>query len=690
MALTVACGLPRAEAQPVSTKFNSLFQNHMVMQRNKPIRIWGRGAPKSRLTVTFAGQSRSIAVDKMGRWNVEFPARAAATGLSLALREASGIETRLDDVAIGDVFLCSGQSNMEFSTGYALNSKQELAKPGDRAIRLLEIRQAAVSSRAEDIPTESVWSVPNAANVKDFSALCMFFGRQVTADRKVSVGLVQSAWGGTQIESWMSGAAIRAADASVPGLALLDLHARDSVAGQAAYGKIWERWWEQRRPGADVPWMVTSEQVAEMPSVTTPGNWRKSADPALATFDGTNWFHRPTTLTPAQAKAVTRAMLGAVAPIGALWINGYFVGGTRGDGVAVLDVPKGVLRAGINIVSVAAVGANRNAPAGLIGPAAAMQLAGIDGTSVSIADGWHYQRGENRAEWPPAAPWEDRRGLTGIYNAMIAPLGTFSFAGVLWYQGENNASGGTTPYAPLLSSMMESWRGQFQDRELPFIIFQLANFGSLTPVPQNDRWSAVREAQRRVVADDRNAALVVLIDIGERFDIHPPNKQVAAARAYRAAKHVIYREPGIPSGPSPRGAYRDGHTVVVRFGDIADQLVVMSGNRPNAFELCAGNGQNCYFADAIIEGANVRIEGSSGKPAEIVRYCWAAAPMCTLYDKSGEPVGPFELTVAPAIIGRHQERSLYQPTVSDPSAEPMRRQATATWIDLEQGTRIRL
>jgi sialate O-acetylesterase len=219
----------------------------------------------------------------------------------------------------------------------------------------------------------------------------------------------------------------------------------------------------------------------------------------------------------------------------------------------------------------------------------------------------------------------------------------------VWYQGESN-TGEPDSYERLLAGLMADWRGTFGP-ELVFLVVQLPNFGPAPTAPVESGWASVRDAQRRAVAGDAHAGLAVTIDAGDRNELHPPNKQEVGRRLARAARHVAYGEAVSPSGPVALTARREADGVVVTFGDVEGRLVAYSASEPTAFELCGAEQASCRFVRATIEGSRVVIRGDAGDPgvaATRVRYCWGGGPICTLYDESGLPAGPFELRIESA------------------------------------------
>jgi len=244
-------------------------------------------------------------------------------------------------------------------------------------------------------------------------------------------------------------------------------------------------------------------------------------------------------------------------------------------------------------------------------------------------------------------PWQSTQGLSTIYNGMIAPLGDFVFRGALWYQGESNTSD-PTHYQMLLEALRRDFRARF-GAQLPLLIVQLAGYGAAQTHPTESGTAGIREAQRLAAADDPHSGLAVAVDIGERTDIHPANKQELGRRLARAARHVVYGEKALPpSGPVPASVQRDGDVVSVRFKDVTDALIVYGANHPDGFELCGTQSGSCHYADADVHGDTVTLRADL-PAADIarVRYCWADSPVCTLYDHSGLPAGPFQMLLTP-------------------------------------------
>jgi len=286
---------------------------------------------------------------------------------------------------------------------------------------------------------------------------------------------------------------------------------------------------------------------------------------------------------------------------------------------------------------------------GMLGPADRLAIGFDDGTKVSLAGNWRYQMVPLSVGRPPRAPWEPIAGLTTLYNGMIAPLGPYGLRGVVWYQGESNTDAAAR-YQALLAGLMSSWRGQF-GADLPFLVVQLPGFGPVPTSPVESGWAELRDAQRRAVAGDAHAGLAVTIDLGERDDIHPINKRDVGSRLVRAARRVVYGEAITPSGPVPLAARREPGRIVVTFGDVEGKLVTYSASQAIGFELCGAEKASCRFAGGTVEADRVVLALGGAETPTRVRFCWGASPLCNLADRSGLPVGPFEMVITERSAG---------------------------------------
>jgi sialate O-acetylesterase len=617
---------------------HEIFQDHAVLQRDQPIEVWGESYAGDRISVTIDTTAVEVHADAAGHWRASLPAMGAGGPYVLAVHTQSGASQTISDILVGDVFLCSGQSNMELPVTRTLNYGAEIARSANDRIRLLTVAHATSPKPLAHFQAPVTWSAAGADTVANFSAACYYFARDLEKSMAVPLGLIHSSWSGSRIEPWISEQGLRRMGGFDPALDLLHEYARDPKAGNDRLGQIWESWWRAHAPST--PWTESGGDWRDVPLPMR--DWKTWGVPALANHDGMVWFRRNVTLTAAQAAGAATLMLGGIDKVDETWVNGKPIGNSFGYGTErPYELPAGALHAGDNTIVVNV--SSGCCAAGMYGPPDHMMLRLASGGIVALGGQWRYRFVPESMGFPPRAPWESVGGLTSIYNAMIAPLGSYGLRGVLWYQGESNA-GEAAQYQALLGALMGDWRRQFS-AGLPYLIVELPNFGATSAAPTASNWANLREAQRRAVLNDAHAALAVTIDVGDARELHPPDKQSVGARLARAARHLIYGESVSASGPVPRGATRDGARVMVSFESVDGTLVTYSSDRPIAFELCAEEQSSCRFVDAVLQSGRVALDASGIKAPTRVRFCWGDAPICNLSDRSGLPVGPFEIAI---------------------------------------------
>ncbi len=658
-------GLPGAQARAAtsltgSNLLNVLFQDHAVLQRDRPINVWGHAGAGESVTVSLGGASAHARADASGLWSAVLPAAAAGGPFVLTAQSDSGARQTAGDILVGDVFLCSGQSNMEMSVDRTGDSFNEVASSANNTIRMLTVAHSASPTPLTEFDHPVSWQVAGPQTVGAWSATCFYFARELQKTVHVPIGLVHSSWGGTNIRPWISASGFHARGGYDQSLQTLALYAKDQPAAQARFASQWEAWWRARthdRAGAE-PWNPKSNVRDWQAAPAGLGDWRDWGVPALHDFTGSVWFRTHINLSATQAKAATRIDLGLINQVDETWINGRALGNTFGyDAERSYAISPGVLHAGDNVLVINAV--STYGKGGLLkgGTKRALQLAGgesipLEGLAHGPSGPWQYRVVPPAIGYPPRSPWEPIGGVTTLYNAMIAPLGGYGFRGAVWYQGESNADEAQT-YRGLLTGLMADWRRQF-GADLPFLVVQLPNWGHEQTAPgEHSNWAELREAQRQAVAADAHSGLAVTIDIGEPRNLHPTNKQDVGKRLARAARHVIYGEAISPSGPTARRATLNAdqtaladRSIAVDFYDIEGGLVSYSHEGPIGFELCGDTPQTCRYADATIEGNRILLAVPRDGPAPThVRYGLADAPVCTLFDRSGLPAGPFNLAI---------------------------------------------
>ena len=642
LAVVVAVSAGAAAEQASRPLLASVFQDHAVVQRARPLAVWGSAAPGDTVTVSLNDQQASARADASGRWAVRLPAMAAGGPFTLEARSGSGTAQALSDVLIGDVWLCSGQSNMELPVVRSRGGEFAAARSTDEGLRLLAVPHADRTEPAADLPAGAVWQRAAPETVRSFSAACFFAGRELRETVKVPIGLVAAAWGGSAAEAWTAESGLRAVDGFNDRLDLLRLYAKDEAAANQRMGRLWEDWWRSHAKGGTEPWRAETARSGEWLEVPEPmRNWKTWGVPLLARHDGMVWYRRTLSLTPEEAGRGATLSLGAIDEVDETWVNGRAIRNTFGWGTdRTYALPAGILRPGENVIVVNVL--STWDAGGMTGPADKLALTFDDGTRLALGGGWLYQVVPLEIGRPPRAPWESVAGLTTLYNGMIAPLGPFGVRGAVWYQGETNADA-PAGYQVILAGLMSSWRAQL-GADLPFVIVQLPGFGPVPTAPVESGWSEVREAQRRAVAADPLAALVVTIDLGERDDIHPLNKRDVGRRIARAARSVAYGEAIAPTGPVVRSARLEPDHVVVTIGNVEGRLLTGSSQQAIGFELCGAGPGTCRFASATVEGNRVVIPVDGAPPARL-RFGWGDSPLTNLWDQSGLPLGPFEISL---------------------------------------------
>jgi sialate O-acetylesterase len=622
-----------AQAAPL---LHPMFADHAVLQRGQPIPVYGAAKPGADVTVRMGSATVTAQADRSGQWRATLPAIGA--GGPYTLHAASGGDSQdVRDVLVGDVFLCTGQSNMQMSVRGAANATAEIAAATDDQVRELAVDRVPSPVELTTFQTPVAWKVESPQTAGDFSASCFYFARELRKYVKTPVGLITAAWGGTRVRGWVSHASLRPLGFE-DDIAMQALYQKDPVAASKAWDSAWEKWWHANGKGE--PWKedTSAWQVAptglgpwfDWPGLSLPDD---SAEPGVG-FVGQMWLSTHVRLTAAQAAQAATLTLGRANEEEKSWVNGVGVGGSSQQPDARHDLPRGLLHEGDNSITLNIFCSWKNC--GLTGPATTRAIRFGDGTSVPLDQPWRYKAVDTLIA--PQIPWGPMHGVGLQYGGMIKPIGPYGVKGAIWYQGESNIYFART-YQPVLTAMMADWRKQF-GAALPFIIVQIPDYGPTPTKPTESLWSDVREAQRKTAESDMRAALVVTVDIGDPKVLHPTNKQEIGRRISIAARHLIYGEAIAPSGPRVASARKTGDQVTVSFRDVTGALTAYNG-QPNAFELCDAGG--CRWARATLDGDRVTL--SEAGSATRVRYCWGDSPVCTLSDASALPAGPFEVPV---------------------------------------------
>ena len=639
----VAAAVAQSAAPSAAPTFARIFGEHAVLQRDQPLTVWGTAGAAQGVVVSLAGKSVEVQADAAGKWRATLPKMSAGGPYVLSLA-SGGNAAALKDIMIGDVFLCGGQSNMAYPARISTSAWDNFAP--NNSIRFVNIENDSDPAQRDELKRPVEWKVAAGPATGEASAVCYYMARNLQKTLKIPLGFINSSWGGTTIQGWISGAALRTVKPYDQGVdAVADLATRPDRA-KADEERRQEAWWDAHDPhaAAERAWRAPAFDDAAWPSLTPAGSWRDAGIAEFANFTGAAWFRTSVNLTEQQARSANQIQLGPVNTYETTWINGVRVGGTSTAWVwRDYPVPAGVFKAGRNVIAMRVLGGDNGG--GLTGTPEQRAIKTSDGATIPLSAPWKYKLGMRaKGLSVPAAPWDVPTSLTTLYNAMIAPLSGLKFKLAAFYQGESNAGNGKE-YETLLPLMIADWRKTFGQPELPFLVAQLSSYGAVTTTPVNSGWAQLREAQAKTVRQDRHAGLAVTIDVGDRWDIHPSQKTVVGDRLARAARAVAYGEAITPGGPEATSVRRSGDDLVVTFKNTNGGLRTYSADQALGFETCAGT--VCRYALASPRGETVVLKGANQAQATHVRYAWADAPYVNLYSADDLPAVPFELVVTP-------------------------------------------
>jgi sialate O-acetylesterase len=622
--LVLALARPEVAFARESLAIAPIFTDFAVIQRDRPVAVWGRGQPGARIEAGLGGGTADTVVDRRGNWRLDLAALPAREDIDLVVGSSTGERIALHHLTAGDVWLCAGQSNMEFPLRSASNAETELAQSGDDLLRLLLVPRQRSHVEATDFSQAVRWQPSEPQSATDFSAACYFMGRELRRKSHVPIGLISMAWGGSRIEDWLSAARLGKVGGFAAELALLDRYAANPAAADAAAATRLTLWMATLadRPRPDrVPVAGNPER----------GRWEEWGEASLADFDGLARYRATVTLTLQQARNARFLSIGQVDDIDLTRLNGVTAGSSVGWDKARRYALTGLqVKAGSNQVDVIVL--DTGSGGGLWGS----DPRGVvleDETLIPFDRTWTLQPLASLAETglPPLAPWLNGEGLATLHNGMIAPLGNYGVTGFAWYQGESNADRAAS-YARLLRALIDDWRLRFGGRR--FMLVQLANFGPMKNGPAPSNWAALREAQREVAQGDAATLLVPAIDVGDIYDIHPTNKREVGRRLALAASSDQWNLGGIAQKIS-------GNALLLDFG--RSYRLVGGVAEPTGIEACDPAGR-CRFVDSRLDApGRLRIEVA---PADVeVRYLWADSPLVSLFDSDGIPLPPFKLRI---------------------------------------------
>ena len=634
---TASCAQSGPVNEATIPTFDNVFGSGMVLPHGRSLTLGGDAVPGARLSLEVDGRTYAPVVDDSGRWQITIDPLAAGGPYQLVLTDSSGMGQSLESILAGELWLCSGQSNMAYSVGASIDQPDEY-NAGSTAIRLLSIPQRAELTATDQFIDRPAWQAATAETVPRFSAVCYFAARKMLEQNGIPLGLINASWGGSAIEAWVSEAGL----ASVPGydrkVAQLQQFREDRRAAELSFAEDWVRWWNASADQGPVWEQGVLDDAAdwrEAPLV----NWKSYPDERLANHHGIVWFSTSFDLSERQAGMTARFVLGEIDEVDTTWINGRFVQNTFGYGTRrEYPLESGVLQAGVNQITVNVL--NTWDVGGMLGPAEDVGLHFSDGSFLPLGDAWRYRFIPRSVGEPPRSPWESVSGVSGMFNGMIAPLKALNLAGVIWYQGESNASSSESYYT-LLAALVSDWRKWFGDDELPVVVVQLPNYGSVNAAPGPSGWATIRHAQQQLALSDDRVGLVVTHDVGDDADIHPRQKFVVGERAAQVAA-ALAGHGGVEDGVVPSVAMAEAESLMLL--EFTPPLALTEvPELVEGFTLCDTGGNECVATVASQIGSRIAIEIGAMPDAGLLRFCWSDGGECGLTAINGLPVSSFEL-----------------------------------------------
>ena len=589
-----------------------LISDCMVLQRDVDLKLWGWADAGTKVTVRFNGNYFETETDANGEWQVVLPPQKAGGPYLLEVNEMV-----IRDVLVGDVWLCSGQSNQETPIHRLTEMFPEINVSNNHMIRHYKVpTQDSKEYLQEEIAGNAQWHSGVAFEVMNWTALAYFYAVEAYEKTGVPQGMLVSSLGGSAIESWIGQEHLK----EFPQL-LLDkeaLNGFEQAKKDKGEGK-WNQWdWD------DSDWKT----------MQMPGTWRENG----LNVRGTVWMRKDFEIPESMEERHAKLSMGTLVHNDAVFVNGVYVGSTGYEyPPRRYQIPAGVLRKGKNTIAV-----RLNAPAGngefikdkpykIIGDAAEIDLTGS----------WKYKVGLDMDDVTPYAErLKNRNNVgSGLYNGMIYPIRNYQVRGTIWYQGESNA-GNTSRYAELVSSLITNWRELWNMPEMPFLLMQLPNFMQKHDKPTDSGWARIREAQLQAFKTIPNTALAVTYDVGEWNDIHPLNKKDMAKRLFLGARKVVYGEKLVYAGPVYKDMKVEGNKIIITFTETGRGLMAKGGILKH-FAI-AGENRQFVWADAVIRGNKVIVSSKDVKQPVAVRYAWSDNPEdANLCNKEGLLASPF-------------------------------------------------
>lgn len=613
-------------------KLPGYFTDNMMLQRDMPIKIWGWGNRYETVTVSIHDQKVNTRCKKDGTWEIILSPIPYGGPYSLTVQGKEN-SIKIENILIGDIWLCSGQSNMEWTVEQSANSKQEVQNANYPEIRALKVPKSIKNSPQDNFNAQ--WGICSPSTVGAFSGIAYYYARALYKEVQIPIGIINASWGGTDIETWISDEAFTALPSNVQKqynmevVNNLEEYIRQNKGQKQAFLDAMEN-----DPGINNQWFIPGFNTVAWEEMRVPGEWGTTP---LSLIDGHVWFKYDLNLTCTEAGRPATLSLGTIDDADITWVNGTKVGNASGwDTPRIYSIPPGILKEGSNNITVRVT--DNGGSGGMWGQEADIYLE-IDNTRHSLAGNWKYQMSVANADYH-VLDITPNMVHSSLYNTMIHPLTPFRIKGVIWYQGENNVGAGYD-YRTLFQTQIKDWRTRW-GYELPFYWVQLANLYPEDTTPVESSWAELRESQAMTL-ELPHTGQATIYDIGDAYSIHPTNKQEVGRRLSLIALHKDYgRDSLVYSGPTFQNVSFKENTAVITMNTYGSQLTIH--NKYGYLEgfSIAGEDRKFVWAKAFID-ANGKIIVYNENIAEpvAVRYAWSNNPAANLFNAQGLPAIPF-------------------------------------------------
>jgi sialate O-acetylesterase len=617
-------------------KLPKFIADGMVLQRNIPVKIWGWANSGEKVTITFLNKKYSAVTDSKGNWLVTLPKLKPGGPFELEVEGTNKIIIK--NILVGDVWVCSGQSNMQTTMARVRDLYEDvIANSENKMIRYFEVPMKYEFNGPLNDVQNGKWVSPDPQSILNFSAVAYFFAKNIYEKYKVPIGLINTAIGGAPIEAYVSADVIKNFPNYLPAIEKFkDINNIQKVF--ADNKKINDEWYSELMKkdlgysGNEKKWYDTSYNANDWSKISVPCFWDEAG---LKNINGSVWFRKEFDIPESMAGKSVRLNLGRIVDSDSAFVNGKFVGSVSYQyPPRIYKIPAGVLKTGKNILVVRIVnnagrgGFIKDKPYNII----------LDGQSIDLKGEWQYKIG---AEMKPMPVQESvQNTATGFFNGMIAPLLNYAIKGVLWYQGESNTNR-AAEYKKIFPAMINDWRHKWNIGTFPFLYVQLPNFMETNDQPVESQWAELREAQLKTLSVPKTG-MAVAIDLGEWNDIHPWRKKEVGDRLALLAQSIAYGNKKIvPSGPLYKSMKLERNKIILSFKNVDGGLIAKGGNELKYFAI-AGADKKFVWAKAEIKNNKVVVWNDEIKNPVAVRYAWADNPDgANLYNKEELPASPF-------------------------------------------------